>query len=370
GTSGFTAQAYGARDFALAVRTLLRALSVAFAIALFLLALQLPIELLSMEVMHGSGGVERWASEYFFVRIWAAPATLGLYALKGWFIGMQNAKTPMWIAIVINVVNVLASLFFAFTLNMGLCGVALGTVVAQWSGLVMGLLILFFHYGRLFRGFSFVGLYDSAAMASFFRVNRDIFIRTICLVSVFTYFTIASSQMGDTVLAANTLMLQLFTLFSYMMDGFAYAGESLAGRYYGARNGAMLALASRRILLWGLALSLVVTVVYVVCGQAILSLFNPSEAILAVTRVNIWWAVAIPLMGFMAFLMDGLLVGITQAALMRNAMVISTAVFFMLYFLLTPVMGNHALWLSFLIYIFLRGVLQLAFSVKMLFHLH
>ncbi len=366
GTSGFTAQAYGARQFREASKVLVRALSVAVAVALVIWALQLPVVRMAMGVMDGSEAVESAASRYFLVRIWAAPATLSLYAFTGWFIGMQNARIPMWISIVINIVNIVSSLLAVWVWDMGIQGVALGTVIAQWSGVLMAILIIKKYYGRFFSRDTFrsSGVLSWSVMRWFFKVNSDIFLRTICLVAVFTYFTVASTKMGDTLLAVNTLMLQLFTLFSYMMDGFAYAGEALAGRYYGAGNLPMLHKAVRSLLLWGTGVMLLFTAVYAAAGQQILGIFTPSPAILDAARDYSVWAVLVPVCSFLAFILDGIVVGITATWIMRNAMFVATLFFFGIYFLLELRWGNSGLWIAFLIYLFMRGVVQLALSKR------
>lgn len=366
GTSGFTAQAYGARDFREAAKVLVRALSVAVIVALAIWALQMPVVRGAMGVMEGSRAVENAASRYFLVRIWAAPATLSLYAFTGWFIGMQNARIPMWISIVINIVNIVFSLLAVWVWGMGIQGVALGTVIAQWSGVLMALLIIKRYYGRFFSRETFLrsGLLSWAVMRRFFQVNRDIFLRTVCLVAVFTYFTVASTKMGDTLLAVNTLMLQLFTLFSYMMDGFAYAGEALAGRYYGAGNLSMLYKAVRGLLLWGTGVMLLFTLIYAVAGVRILGVFTPSPAILDAAREYAVWAVLVPVCSFLAFILDGIVVGITATWIMRNAMFVATACFFGTWFLLGPQLGNSGLWIAFLGYLFMRGVMQLWLSKR------
>lgn len=366
GTSGFTAQAYGARDFGSSIRTLLRALTVAVGISIVILLLQVPLESLALGFMDGSNEVEREAARYFYVRVWAAPATLSLYAFKGWFVGMQNARTPMWIAILINIVNILMSLLMVYGFGMGIAGVALGTVVAQWSGVAAAAWILWRYYGRLFKRSYFNGLLEWSAMRGFFRVNRDIFLRTICLVAVFTYFTAASSTMGDDVLAANTLILQLFTLFSYLMDGFAYSGEALAGRYFGAGNRVMLHRAVLSIFGWGAVVALLFTIVYGLFAESILWIFTDDSEVLAVVADYSVWATALPLAGFMAFLLDGILVGITASGIMRNSMFVATALFFGLFLLLRSSLGNDALWISFLVYLFARGVVQFICSYRLI----
>lgn len=367
GTGGFTAQAYGARNFVVASQTLLRALTLSASIGVAMLILQVPIHRLAMSVMSGSEGVMTVASQYFFVRIWAAPATLSLYAFNGWFIGMQNSKTPMWIAIVINVLNVIFSYIFAFWYDYGIAGIAMGTVVAQWSGVTMAIVIVRWKYWRFFKNFNFSGLYNRLEMGRFFKVNSDIFIRTFCLVIVYTYFTIASTKMGDSVLAANTLALQLYTVFSYMMDGFGYAGESLVGKYYGAGNMIMKRKTVIAIIKWGFLTSLFITTIYAIFGENVLLLFKPSEDVLESAKLYIWWAVASPVLSFLAFLLDGFLVGLTASSIMRNGMMISTGMFFVIYFIFEPILGNNALWLAFMSFLFLRGVLQLVLARKRLF---
>lgn len=366
GTSGFTAQAYGARNFDEAARVLVRALSVAVAVALVIWALQLLVVRLAMGVMEGSEAVEQAASRYFLVRVWAAPATLSLYAFTGWFIGMQNSRTPMWISIGINVVNIGCSLAAVWLFGMGIEGVALGTVIAQWSGVALALLIIRRYYGRFFRRDTFrhSGVLSWPVMRRFFKVNSDIFLRTLCLVAVFTYFTIASTRMGDTLLAVNTLMLELFTLFSYMMDGFAYAGEALAGRYCGAGNTPMLHRAVRGLLRWGVVVMLFFTLLYAVDGGQILRIFTSSETILDAARDYAVWAVLVPVCSFLAFILDGIVVGITATWIMRNAMFCATIVFFAVYAVLMPLLGNAGLWIAFLAYLLMRGVVQLALSKR------
>lgn len=364
GTSGFTAQAYGGRDLSEAARVLVRALGVAVGVAGLIWVFQRPLLEGALLFMEGSEAVEAAARRYFFVRIWAAPATLSLYAFTGWFIGMQNARIPMWISIGINVVNIGCSWTAVRGFGMGIEGVAWGTVAAQWSGVLLALWIVRRCYGRLFTRSAWreSGLGSWRVMRRFFQVNRDIFLRTVCLVAVFTYFTAASTRMGDTLLAVNTLLLQLFTLFSYMMDGFAYAGEALAGRYWGMGDRVSLRRAVWGLLGWGVVLTLFFTLLYAVAGQRILTLFTDSPTILAAAKDYTFWAVLVPVCSFLAFLLDGILVGITASAVMRNAMFAATALFFGFYLAYGTRLGNAGLWVAFLLFLFMRGVGQLLLS--------
>ncbi|MCR5445242.1 MAG: MATE family efflux transporter [Bacteroidales bacterium] len=375
GTSGFTAQAFGARRWDEVIATLIRATSLALTIALLLIVLQWPISRLALIIFEGSDEVMRMALTYFFIRIWAAPATLGLYAIKGWFIGMQDSKTPMWIAIALNVVNIIASLLFVLVLHWDIAGVALGTVVANYSGLALALIFL---SRRLHRDHYLSSLKISPStiknalhwneMRRFFKVNGDIFLRTICLSAVFTFITAASGRISDEVLAIDALLLQFFTLFSYIMDGFAYAGEALVGRYIGAHQSRQLRLSVRLLLLWGLILTAFFTLLYALFSQQFLHIFTSDTTLIAAAGDYLFWVLAIPVCGFAAFLFDGIFIGATASRTMRNAMFVATAAFFLIYFgfkalvsnnyQLTTHQWNNILWIAFMVFLVLRGLLQ------------
>ena len=376
GTSGFTAQAYGARRFDEAVKIFVRAFTLALCIATLLIILQWPIAILSQIVFHGSNEVIRLALKYFFIRIWAAPATLGLYAVKGWFIGMQNSKLPMWIAIFINVINIVCSIIFVLVFHWDIAGVALGTVIAQYSGLFVGVIFANRYYGHIIR--RHLDIRSSllwSEMKRFFKVNGDIFLRTVCLAAVFTFITAASGRISDEVLAIDALMLQFFTLFSYIMDGFAYAGESLVGRYIGARDSSNLHLSIRYLLLWGLGLTIGFTILYAVWGNAFLRLFCDDTEIIFGAQQYIFWILIVPVCGFSAFLFDGIFVGATASRTMRNTMFVASVTFFAVYFggktiwdtSQSPTLANNILWAAFMVYLTMRGLLQAAFLHKSIF---
>ena len=367
GTSGFTAQAYGADDKKEQMSILLRACFIALIAALALIVLQKPIGRLTEAFVENKNHDLDLALEYFFIRIWAAPATLGMYALKGWFIGMQDSKTPMWISILINVLNIVFSYLFAIGLSMNIEGVALGTVIAQWGGLVVSVLIWFVKYGRLRIFADWKEALQRSKMILIFKVNADIYLRTICLIAVTTYFTVASSSMPYPLLAVNTLLMQLFTLFSYFMDGFAYASESLCGRFKGANDRVNLAKCVKYILLWGAALSILFTAIYFFFGSDILSILTNKTDVLAVCEDYKYWTLLIPLCGSVAFLYDGILIGMTETKLMRNAIFVATALFFALFFGFKNSLGNDALWIAFLTYLLARSVLMMILSRKKIF---
>lgn len=358
GTSGMTAQVYGKRDLTEVVRTLLRAVGVGLLISLGLWILQSPILRGAFVLIDATEEVKRWASLYFNICIWGAPAILGLYGFAGWFIGMQNSRFPMFIAITQNIVNIAASLCFVFVLGMKVEGVALGTLIAQYAGLFMAFALWLKYYGRLKAYIDWNGLWGGEEMRRFFSVNSDIFFRTLCLVAVTTFFTSTGARQGDVILAVNTLLMQLFTLFSYIMDGFAYAGEALAGRFIGAKNDVGLRRCIRLLFLWGIGLSLSFTILYAFFGRDFLGLLTNDTSVIEASGDYFYWVLAIPLCGFSAFLWDGIFIGATATRQMLYSMLVASATFFIIYYLFYRSMGNHALWMAFLGYLSLRGGMQ------------
>lgn len=358
GTGGLTAQAYGRHDLEEVTRILLRSLSISLLLALALLLLQYPIRNIAFMCMDTSEEVRQLATLYFHICIWGAPATLGLYGFTGWYIGMQNSRFPMFIAITQNIVNIAASLFFVFVLKMKVEGVALGTLVAQYAGLGMACLLWLAYYRPLRKYLLQKALFDRTEMKRFFQVNRDIFIRTLCLIAVTVFFTSTGAAYGDVVLAVNALLMQLFTLFSYFMDGFAYAGEALTGKYIGAKDNQSLRLTIRHLFKWGIALSLLFTLLYGAGGKSFLGLLTNDTSVISASEEYIYWVLAIPLAGFSAFLLDGICIGATATHLMLRSMLVASASFFLLYYGLHDTLGNHALWMAFIVYLALRGIVQ------------
>jgi len=274
GTSGMTSQAYGKRDLPEIVRLLIRSVGIGLAVALCLILLQVPIRQAAFQIIRPTEEVREMATLYFHICIWGAPAMLGLYGLSGWYIGMQNSRIPMYIAITQNIVNIMASLSLVCFFGMKVEGVALGTLIAQYAGFLMGLVLWMNRYGKLKKYIVWKGVLQKEAMIRFFQVNRDIFLRTLCLVAVTLFFTSAGASQGEIILAVNTLLMQLFTLFSYVMDGFAYAGEALSGRYIGARNRKAFTDTVRHLFIWGAGLTVLFTLVYASGGNAFLALLT------------------------------------------------------------------------------------------------
>ncbi len=367
GTSGLTAQAYGAGDKTEQMSVLLRSCSIALLSSLIIIALQTPIAWIAELCVENKNSVMDFALQYFSIRIWAAPATLGMYALKGWLIGMQDSKTPMWISIMINVLNIAFSYLLAIEFGYGVRGVAFGTLIAQWGGLLTTLIFWAIKYGDLRKYIDKTKIWSREKLKVFFNVNRDIFLRTLCLIAVTSYFTVASSSMPYPMLAVNTLLMQLFTLFSYFMDGFAYASESLCGRFQGANDRENLRLCVRKILLWGAGLSIFFTLLYLCFGENLLEILTDKKDVLEASKDYIVWTLLIPLCGCVAFLYDGILIGLTKTKLMREAIFVATALFFGIYFGLQSLIGNNALWIAFLSYLSARSLLMFLLSRKSIF---
>ena len=360
GTSGLAAQAYGSGDKRAAANILGRSLLAALAIALLLLIFNRPIGGLAMQIMQGSSEeAMTLAREYFFARIWAAPAAIGIFSLHGWLIGMQDSTTPMVVSIINNIVNVACSLWFVFGLDMGVEGIAWGTVVAQYTALLITLAILTVRYRAYIR---LIDLRESLRMeplVRFFKVNSDAFLRTLCVCTVYTCFTAFSARFGDTILATNELLMNLFMLFSYMLDGFCYAAESLTGRFIGEGNRESLRRSNRLLFVWCAGVAALYIVVYIFWWQPILGIFTSSPTIMACAEEYIAWIVMVPLVGFTPFLIDGILIGATKTRIMRNTTFGSLVAFFVLFYGLEGLLGNRALWLAYVGFIVVRCVLML-----------
>ena len=358
GSSGLTSQALGRRDFTEVMRLLVRSTTIALGIALMLILLQVPMKWVAFELIGPTADVAPIAQTYFYIVIWGAPAVLGLYSLSGWYIGMQNTRFPMFISIMQNVVNILASLTLVYGFGMKIEGVAWGTVIAQYAGFIVALGLLLRYYGRL-RGYLVIkGTFVREAMGRFFHVNSDIFLRTLCLVAVNLFFTSAGARSGAVILSVNTVLMQLYLFFSYFMDGFAYAGEALGGKTYGARNVAAFRETLHRLWIWALIVMLAYTLLYIGGGRWIVGILTDEAQVLEASQEYLCWIWLIPAAGAAAFIWDGVFIGITATRGMLVSSFLSALGFFIVYLLAESHLGNHGLWLAMIIYLALRGILQ------------
>ena len=364
-TSGFTAQAVGKNDSKEVILVLSRSLFTAFSGSFLIILLQIPIAFLSFSLIEGSPEVELLAREYFFIRIYAAPATLGLFALTGWFLGMQNAKFSMILALIINIINLGLNLMFIYGFGMKTDGVAWGTLIAQYTGFICGSILFYLYYKKYLVHWSRKAMMKIEALKQFFIVNRDILIRTILLLFAISFFTAQSAKIGDTTLAVNTLLFQYFFIFSYLIDGFAHAAEALVGKYYGAKDFNTLTKIIKRIFLFGFIISLIFTAIYVFAGKYLLFVLTDNEKVINRAAEYLIWVGVIPVITFAAFLWDGIFIGATATSQMRNAMIISTLLIFLpAYYLTYQSMGNHGLWLSLLLFMASRSIIMTVFYYK------
>ncbi|MDE6288550.1 MAG: MATE family efflux transporter [Muribaculaceae bacterium] len=354
GTAGLTAQAYGAQNRHSGDATLARALLIAAFGAALLIILAGPLGTVLINFLDADDAVTPPARRYFLICIWGAPAVLGTYVLNGWFLGMHNTRLPMIIAIITDVVNIIVSISLVFGAGMRLEGVAAGTVTAQWIGFITGLTVLLRRYRPGLASLHII--LDSKAIKRLFSINVDIFLRTLCLVAVTMWFTRAGASQGVIILAANALLMQLFMFFSYFSDGFGYAGEALAGAAYGARDHSRLVEVTRALLRWGAGISIAFSLIYFIAGDTVLTLLTDDIPVINAAREYLPWAVGIPLCGVMAFIYDGIYIGLTLTRRMLMSIVLSAVIFFGLYAALFPVMGNHGLWLAFIVYLLVRGI--------------
>lgn len=360
GTGGLTAQAYGANQHQATSYILLRSLTIAGGIALTLLLLQRPIFQVTFHFVTATAEVRSLASIYFNILIWGAPAMLALYSFTGWFLGMQNARIPMCIAITQNVVNIAVSTLLVFGCHLKIEGVALGTLISQYTALLLAVIFCLTKFD-VKQHFELKAILDINTLKRFFQINRDIFLRTLCLIAVTTYFTSAGSTQGEVTLAANTLLMQFFIIFSYFMDGFAYAGEALGGRYFGAHDRLNFQRVTRCLFAWGGALSVLFFFIYFLSGTSLLHLLTDDSQVINRAQQYLPIIYFIPLISFAAFLFDGLYIGTTATRYMLISMFCASAVFFILINVCT--LSNTLLWLAFLVYLGGRGLMQ-AFLFK------
>ena len=362
GTSGLTAQAYGQGDVDAQRRTLRIALLVAVVSGVLIFVAQRPIEWVAHFIIEPTDQVWQMAISYFRIRIWAAPAVLALFSLNGWFVGMQNSRFPMYIAIGQNLLNIGLSALLVFHYEMGIEGVALGTVCAQYAGLAAAL--LFVSHTR----YNTERVADTKpySLRSSLRVYTHILLRMVCLIAVTTAFTSFGARQGDLLLAVNTLLIQLFILFSYFCDGFALAGEALVGKYVGAGNPVRQRHCIAQLFLWSGGVTLLFTVLYAIFGTDLLGLLTNDAEVVSAAAPYFYWILLVPISGFAAFMWDGIFIGATATLQMLYTLVISASLFFIIWFLPLPLGTNHHLWLAFVLYLASRSIYQTILAPKAL----
>lgn len=361
-TSGLTAQEYGRGDHQEAVRVLKHAITLASMLSLAVIVLQLPLQWVLLRIIGPSPQVEQLARQYFFICVWGAPPILIMMSVKGWLLGMQNSRLPMMISIFVNVVNVIVSLLAVYVLDMGFIGIAFGTLISEWVGLAYSLMLLWRRFPDHVR-MLFSGQWRLAIDPRYFSISGDIFLRSLLLMLVNLAMVSIGARSGDLLLAVNSLMQQLNTFFAYFLDGIAFAGEALVGKYYGARNKPRLSECVRQLFVWSTVISVFFTIVYAF-PHYIFALLTSQCAVIEAALDYRWWCALLPIAGMTAFVWDGVFVGLTRSRGMLLAVATAAVMFFAVYFLLPQSMGNHRLWLAFVVYLVARGLVQTALFKK------
>ena len=365
GTSGMTAQAFGRGDRQECARLLSQSVGIALLGAAVIWLLQWLFVTVVLAILPCSPEVATFARDYFFVRIWAAPATLSLMAFKGWFIGMQDTVSPMITDIVVNLVNMLVSYVLAVHTPMGAIGVAWGTVIAQFTGLSMALILLLVKYRHLWQGLSPVRLaLDSCGMRRLISLNGNLFIRSLCFMVVYVGFTSLASNYGDVELAVSTIMMKLFMLFSYFVDGFAYAGEALVGKYMGRnqqseinnQDNVQIPHVVRLLFAWSLGVGLLFTVIFALWSSGFYLTMTSDATVLARLADYTPWLIAMPIVSTLAFMWDGVYTGATAGKHIRNAMIYAALAFIIAYLATYYWLGIQALYIAYFAHLIARVI--------------
>ncbi|ABD09302.1 MATE efflux family protein [Rhodopseudomonas palustris HaA2] len=355
-TLAFTAQALGAGDTREVPAHLVRGLIVAALIGLALIALQAPMAAALIGAMGGSDGVSAAAKAYFSIRIWSAPLVLANFAVLGWLVGQARAKLALGVQVAINLINIATTIALVLWFEFGIAGAAIAAVIAEGSGLVVGLAVAIW----LFRGVprpSRAALFDSDKLKRMFAVNRDIMIRTAAMIAVFLFFTAQGARDGDVVLATNSVLNNFLMVSAFFLDGLANAAEQLCGRTLGARDRAGFVAATRLVILWGFGFALVVSATYALAGPMLIDVMTSNEELRRAARDYLWLVTLAPVLGVFAFAFDGIFIGATWAREMRNLMLLSLVLFFASWLALRP-LGNTGLWIALLLHYVWRGGLQ------------
>ena len=365
-TTGLTAQAFGEKDLSECGRLLLRAICIGITASLLLLTFQWQLADASFLLIGTSPEVEHLARSYFHIRIYAAPATLCLHAFHGVFLGLQNARYPMLLTIVVNLVNIVLNLVFVRLLGMKVAGIALATVIAQYVGLFLAIVFFSRYYRGILRAWRFREVLAVSKLKRFLNISGDIFIRTCCLVFSHAVFTAKSAALSDTFLAINTILLQFINLLSYAIDGLAFAAESLIGKYKGAQDMPNLKRTTRQVFFWSFLFGSVIMLIFVLFGELLLRLFTDQVPLVEQAKPYLIWIIVAPVVNVAAYIWDGIFLGATASKALRNSVIVSTLFFLSAVYLLMP-FGNHGLWGALTLLLIARGVSLTVLAPKYLF---
>jgi MATE family multidrug resistance protein len=357
GTTGPTAQARGAGDDAEVRAILVRALVLASLLGAGLLVLQLPIIAIALWLIDGSVAVEHYAREYFLIRVWALPAVLATYAMIGWFYGLRDVRSPLAVQLFTNVLNIVLDLLFVFGFGWGVAGVAWASVISEYAGVVLALVCVRRQLARLPNPGSRARILDRAKLVRMLAINRDIVLRTLCVVSVLAFFMAKSAELGDLALAANQVLHIFLVVTSFGLDGIAHAAETILGEAVGRRDRNAFEHARRIVFFWAGLVGAVAVALYGFAGPAMIALLTDIAEVRALAGEYLVWPVLMPIVSVWAYTYDGIYLAATRTRAMRNSVIASFAVFLLLLYSLLPLLGNHGLWLAVAGFLGGRGLL-------------
>ena len=357
GTTGPTAQARGAGDHAEVRAMIGRALLLAGVIGGLIVMLQLPILAFAFWIIDASPNVEKYAREYFLIRVWGMPAVLGTYAIFGWLYGLRDVKTPLWLQVFVNLLNIVLALIFVFVLGWSVPGVAAASLIAEVSGLLLGLLAVRRALKHLTGDGKRSRVLDPVKFKRMLAINRDIVLRTICVVSVLGFFMAKSAELGDVQLAANQVLHHFLIFTSFALDGVAHAAETILGESVGKRDRTAFELDRQMVFLWSGVAGVINIAIYVLTGPALIALMTSIPEVREVAAQFLWWPTLMPLVSVWAYAYDGVYLAATRTRVMRNTMISAFMIFLILLYGLMPLIGNHALWLAVSGFLTGRGLL-------------
>ncbi|BCL68219.1 MATE family efflux transporter [Vibrio nigripulchritudo] len=355
-TTGLTAQASGAKNGEELCRVLMQGLTMAGLFAFGFLLLHPWISDWVFTFSDASEQVKHYGQQYFAIRAWSAPAALANFVILGWLLGTQNAKAPMWIVIVSNLTNIILDVIFVIGLGWKVEGAALASVLADYSGMTLGLFFVFKTWSRLTLPSPLSQLpFLKHGMGKFVRLNRDIFLRSLCLQAAFSFMTFQGASFGDDVVAANAVLMSFLMMISYGMDGFAYAMEAMVGKAIGAKDERQLKQSLVGTFFWSLIICIGLTFAFALSGSGLISLITDIPIVRQHANIYLPWLIAMPLVSMWCFLLDGIFIGATKGKEMRNSMFVATCSFFLVFYAFSG-LGNHALWMAMLSFMGMRGL--------------
>lgn len=366
GTTGFIAQAYGAKNNQLLADTLSRVILIALFFGFLVILFSYPLIEYALYLLDSSKEIENLTSEYTYIRIWSAPATLCTYVFIGVFIGMHNTRKVLILLLVLNVSNILLDIIFVLVFEMGVQGVALATLIAEYFAAACGLYLLRDQLKLAAKQFNWGNALEANAIKGLMKANGDIFIRTLCLVFSMTYFTAQSAKMGELALASNAILLHLQSFMAHGLDGFAHAAEALTGSAYGAKQHDVFKRAVKLTSIWAFIIAIVISVIYFIFGEMIIGLFTSIDNVMSEAKIYLPWMIIAPVVSVWSFQLDGIFIGASYTKEMRNAMIVSMLIYLGLLQVLIPQWGNHGLFLGLSLFMLIRAITLLFYYPRIL----